>query len=132
MKGNEVAHMRIFKSKWFAKFARKERITDAKLREAIKNAEQGIIDADYGGGVIKQRIARPNEGKSGGYRCVILYRKDDKSFFVYGFLKSERENINEVEEREFKALATLTFDFSEDELAKLLEAGAYKEVKNNA
>lgn len=69
--------MKIYKNKWFAKFARKEKIADSKLCEAVHNAERGLIDADYGGGVIKQRIARENEGKSGGYR----------SFFVYGFPK---------------------------------------------
>jgi hypothetical protein len=65
--------VRIYKNKWFARFARKERISGAKLRQAVKEAEAGKIDADYGGGVIKQRIARTGEGKSGGYRTVILY-----------------------------------------------------------
>jgi len=60
--------VRIFKSSWFVRFAKKKRITDAKLCEAIENAEKGLIDADYGDGLIKQRIARPGEGKSGGYR----------------------------------------------------------------
>ena len=50
--------MIILKNSWFTKFAKKERISDAKLCEAVKNAEAGLIDADYGGGVIKQRIAR--------------------------------------------------------------------------
>jgi hypothetical protein len=95
----------------------------------VKDAEAGNIDADYGGGVIKQRIARRNEGKSGGYRLVILYRKGDKAFFVYGFLKSERENINDAEEREFKKLAKVTFALSEEELAKLVKIGVYKEVQ---
>ena len=54
--------------------------------------EAGKIDADCGG-VIKQRIARSGQGKSGGYRTVILYRKGDKALFVYGFPKNERENI---------------------------------------
>lgn len=74
--------MRIFKSKWFAKFVRKERITDAKLCDAVRNAERGMIDADYGGGVIKQRIARPNEGKAGGYRSIVFFRKGERVFFV--------------------------------------------------
>ena len=65
--------MRIFKNKWFAKFARKEEISDEKLIQAVKDADAGNIDADYGGGVIKQRISRPQEGKSGGYRTIILY-----------------------------------------------------------
>ncbi len=121
--------MRIFKSKWFAKFARKERITDEKLCEAIKKAEKGIIDADYGGGVIKQRIARPNEGKSGGYRSIILFRKGSLSFFVYGFAKSDQGNIDESDERDFKELAKTILAVSEIELKVLLESGNYTEVK---
>lgn len=121
--------MRIFKSKWFAKFARKEGISDTKLCKAVKDAEAGKIDADYGGGVIKQRIARPNEGESGGYRSVILYHRGNKAFFVYGFPKSEQKNIDDAEEQAFKELAKVTFAFSDDALAKLVKTGAYEEVK---
>lgn len=64
--------MEIFKNKWFNKFAKHEDISDSALLEAIEAAERGLIDADYGGGVIKQRIARPGEGKSGGYRSVTV------------------------------------------------------------
>jgi hypothetical protein len=134
--GNEAVlgrlGMRIFKNKWFAKFARKECISDSKLCEVVKDAEAGKIDADYGGGVIKQRIARPNEGKSGGYRTVILYRLEDKAFFVYGFAKSERGNIDESEEREFKELAKAVLALSDGEIAKLVKKGAFKEVKCDA
>ncbi len=120
--------MRVFKNKWFAKFARKGCIGDAKLCEVVKDTEAGKIDADYGGGVIKQRIARPNEGKSGGYRAIILYRLGDRFFFVYGFPKSERDNIDEAEEREFKELAKVTLAFSDGEIAHLVKIEAYKEV----
>ncbi|TCD47207.1 type II toxin-antitoxin system RelE/ParE family toxin [Chlorobium sp. N1] len=64
--------MEIFKNKWFNKFAKHEGISDSALPEAIDAAERGLIDADYGGGVIKQRIARPDEGKSGDYRSVTV------------------------------------------------------------
>ncbi len=121
--------MRIFKSKWFAKFARKERITDAKLCEAIGNAEQGIVDADYGGGVIKQRIARPNEGKSGGYRSIVIFRRGARSFFVYGFAKNEQDNIDESDERDFKELAKIVLALSDAELKTLVDSGKYTEVK---
>ena len=94
----------------------------------MENAEAGKIDADYGGGVIKQRIARPNEGKSGGYRSVILYYRGNKAFFVYGFPKNERENIDDAEERAFKDLAKVTFALSDDELVKLIKTGVYQEV----
>ena len=123
--------MRIFKYKWFAKFAQKEGISDAKLCQAVKDAEAGRIDADYGGGVIKQRIARLNEGKSGGYRSIILYRRGHRAFFVYGFAKSDRENISKADEQAFKESAGAVFSFSDDEIEKLLKAGIYKEILYN-
>ncbi|MDP9175327.1 MAG: type II toxin-antitoxin system RelE/ParE family toxin [Planctomycetota bacterium] len=120
--------MQVFKSKRFAKFARKERIDDVSLCKAVRDAERGLIDANYGGGVIKQRIARPNEGTSGGYRSIILFRRDERSFFVYGFAKSERTNIDEGEERDFKELAEILLAASNEDLKKLLERGEFKEV----
>lgn len=123
--------MRIFKNKAFAKFARKEQISDAKLWEAVTAAEKGNLDADYGGGVIKQRIARTNQGKSGGYRAIIYYRQADKAFFVYGFSKNARDNIEEDEERELKRQAKITFALSNEQLLKLLENGTYQEVKSH-
>lgn len=121
--------MRILKSKWFAKFARKERITDARLCDSVRNAEHGIIDADYGCGVIKQRIARPNEGKSGGYRSIVFFRKSERVFFVYGFAKNAQGNIGESDERDFKALAKTLFAISDMELEKLVSDELYEEVK---
>jgi hypothetical protein len=120
--------VRIFKNKRFAKFAKDEGISDAKLRAAIKDAEAGLVDADYGGGLIKQRIARPNEGKSGGYRTIILYCRGNKAFFVYGFPKNERDNISKVDEREYKELAKITFALSDDQLATLIKDGVYEEI----
>ena len=74
--------MRIFKNAWFERFARKQKLDAAALRDAIQRAERGLIDADLGGGVIKQRVARPGQGKSGGYRTIILYRQAHRAFFV--------------------------------------------------
>jgi len=121
--------VRIFKSKWFARFARKERINDSKLRELIEDAEAGKIDADYGNGVIKQRIARLNEGKSGGYRAIILFKRGERSFFVYGFAKNERDNIDESDERDFKELAKVLLEASGEDLEILLSDGKYIEIE---
>ena len=63
---------RIFKTRWFERFARKEKIRNAVLLDAVARAEKGQLDADLGGGVIKQRVARPGQGKSGGYRTIIF------------------------------------------------------------
>jgi hypothetical protein len=86
--------VRIFKTNWFRRYARPERITDTSLREAIERAERGLVDADLGGGVIKQRVARAGQGRSGGYRMLIAYRAATRAVFLYGFAKQERENID--------------------------------------
>ena len=121
--------MRIFKNKWFVRFTRQQRIEDAALCDAIANAEKGLIDADLGGGVIKQRIARPNEGKSGGFRSIVLFRYDDKAFFVYGFPKNVRSNIRKDELKGFKELAEVMLGYDKAALAKALKSGAIVEVK---
>jgi hypothetical protein len=71
--------MRVFKTRDFARFARKEGIDDARLCEAIERAERGLIDDDLGGGVIMQRVARPGKGRSGGYRTLIAYRTEARA-----------------------------------------------------
>ncbi len=125
----KMQKIRIFKNKWFFRFARKENIEDADLCEAIRNSEKGLIEADLGGGVIKQRIARAKEGKSGGYRSIILFRSGDKAFFVYGFTKSKRDNIRKDELTGFRALADEMLGYNEATLTRSLKSGAIVEVK---
>lgn len=123
--------MRIFKTREFSKFARKEGITDKKLRKAVEDAERGLIDADYGGGVIKQRVARPGEGKSGGFRTIILYRRAERAFFVHGFAKSDKANLSESEERVYKDAARIILAYTDEELATFADSGIFKEVKSD-
>ncbi len=122
--------MRIFKNKWFSKFARKEGISDERLILAVRDADGGNIDADYGSGVIKQRVARPQEGKSGGYRTIVLFRKGDKAFFVYGFAKSVLDNIDKSDVRGFKQLAKIMLSFGDQQVENLLERGEIEEIES--
>ena len=127
--------MRIFKSGWFQRFARKEGILDAVLREAVGRAEKGQIDGDLGGGVIKQRIARPGQGRSKGYRAIILFRRGTspggaRAFFVYGFAKNQRANIDGDEQEQFKEAAKHVLALTEKQLAELLKRGDFTEVKS--
>ena len=85
--------MRVFKSKEFARFTRREKIVDTVLCDAVARAERGTIDAHLGGGLIKQRVARPGQGRSGGFRTLLVYRNAIRCVFVYGFAKSERANV---------------------------------------
>ena len=123
--------MRIFKNAWFERFARKQGITDKALLEAIKRAERGLVDADLGRGVIKQRVARSGQGKSGGFRTIILYRTAERAFFVYGFAKRDRENIDDDEEAMFKKAAVHVLGLSEEHLAALILKGQFSEVHDH-
>src|SRR6266516_2084742 len=116
---NPGAVVRILMSRWFPRFDRKEGVSNATLREAVKRAEKGQIDADLGGEVIKQRIARPGQGKSKGYRTIIYFRRGEKAFFVYGFAKSQRANIGDDEEDQFKEAAKHVLSLTERQLAEL-------------
>ncbi len=75
--------MQTFKTKAFARFAGREGLEDAALCEAVRRAGEGLIDADLGGGVIKQRIARQGGGRSGGFRMIVLFRRGALAFFGY-------------------------------------------------
>ncbi|MCY4499828.1 MAG: type II toxin-antitoxin system RelE/ParE family toxin, partial [Rhodospirillaceae bacterium] len=94
--------MRTFKTKAFSRFAGREGIDDAALCEAADRARSGSVDADLGGGVIKQRIARKGGGRAGGFRTIVLFRRGELAFFVYGFAKSVRENLRRDELETFR------------------------------
>jgi len=120
--------VRIFKNTWFTRFAEKESITDGELREIINQLEAGQADTDLGGGVYKIRIARPGEGKSGGYRIFVFFRNEERTFFHYAFSKSSRDNIDQGELRLFKKLAKIRFAMTEHELAVAINAGEFIEI----
>jgi hypothetical protein len=121
--------MRIFKTKAFAKFQRQEIIADEKLVDAVRKAEIGLVDADLGGGLIKQRIAREGKGKSGGYRTLVAYRKGERSIFLFGFAKSERANIDRVELEALKRLGQGFLELTDDQLAQTIALERISEVK---
>ena len=120
--------MRIFQNKAFLRFAKKAGIGDAVLCEAIRDAERGLIAADLGGGVIKQRIARPGQGKSGGFRALIVFRAGARAFFVYGFAKNEMDNIGQDELVALKKLATALLAYDDKAIARVIASGTLAEV----
>lgn len=120
--------LRIFLTKSFMRFVRRHSIEDTDLRDAICRVTKGLIDADLGGGVIKQRIARPNQGKSGGYRSIILFRRGNNAFFVYGFSKSSRHNLRSDEVTGFRRLADVMLSYDEAALDQALDSGVIREV----
>lgn len=123
--------MRVFKNKVFAHFAHRNRIEDYDLCDAVKRAGRGLIDADLGGGVIKQRIARKGKGRSGGYRTIILFRSGERAFFAHGFAKSQKANLVKNELRDFKILAKHMLMFNEAQLNLAIETKEIIEVQCN-
>ena len=121
--------MRVFKTKPFARFASREGVADEELCEAARRAEDGLIDADLGGGVIKQRLAREGEGKSGGFRSIVLFRRGSKAFFVYGFAKSDRNNIRRDELKAFRKLAGEMLALDDKALQAAMKNGTITEIE---
>jgi len=120
----------VFKTKWLARFARRERITDGSLREAIDRAERGIVDADLGGGLIKQRVAREGQGRSGGYRMLVAYRERGRAVFLYGFAKNEQENIGQDELTSLREIAAAWLDADAKRIAKAIGDKELQEVEH--
>ena len=111
-----------------ARFTRRERIADALLREAIDRAERGLIDADLGGGLIKQRVARPNEGRRGGYRMLVGYKEGSRAVFLFGFAKNELGNVGDEKLVALRELGAFWLGATETTIVKSLANRAITEV----
>ena len=109
--------------------ASRKGITDEELCEAVYQAERRLIDADLGGGVIKQRLAREGQGKSGGFRSILLFRRGSKAFFVYGFAKSDRDNIRRDELKAFRKLAGEMLALDDKALVAAMRNGTIMEIE---
>ena len=120
--------MRVFKTRWFARFARGEQMSNRSLAEAVRRAERGLVDADLGGGVIKQRVARPGQGRSGGYRVLIAYRRDVRAVFLFGFAKSARDNVADDELATARDIARGWLEADAAQLARALAENLIQEV----
>src|SRR5262245_48931789 len=121
--------MRAFVVRAFGRFQRREKITDAMLCAALDRASQGLIDADLGGELIKQRVARTGQGKSGGYRVLIAFRRGERAVFLHGFAKSERANIRPDQLPKLKLIAQRWLGLDEKRIPRAINDGDLREVR---
>jgi hypothetical protein len=121
---------RVFKTRYFNRWMEKTELTDALLLNAVEEMEHGLIDADLGGGVFKKRVSLPNRGKSGSVRTLIATNKNDRWFFMLGFEKNQRDNINEKEFRFLKDFAADLLAISEPRLLNSLKSKDLLEISN--
>ena len=120
--------MRVFKTRWFDRWAAKEELSAQALETAIAEIAQGLIDAQLGGQIVKKRIGVGGRGKSGGIRTIVAFKVSDKAFFLYGFAKNQRDNIDEKELKALKLLASHLLEYDQKALDKALKAQELVEV----
>lgn len=120
--------MRIFKYRSFHQWAKAERLTDSSLKNAVNEIEQGLFEANLGGGLYKKRVARKGQGKRSGYRTIVAFKQNNRVIFMYGFAKSERDNISNKEEIVYKKLAKYYLEIADNKLDFLVKNGELFEV----
>lgn len=122
---------RVFRTRTFTRWMRKAELTDDALCEAVCEMAQGLVDADLGGHVVKKRVALPGQGKRGGARTIVATKLADRWFFLYGFGKNERSNIDKDELKVLQELARELLGFDDRQLETALTAGEIVEVGND-
>lgn len=116
---------RIFKTQNFQRWMRKTELTDVMLCAAVTEMENGLVDAILGGGVVKKRVATPGRGKSGGARTLLATNHKNRWFFLFGFEKNVRANINTSE---LEALRDIAADLLALDASKLNAAVAKEKL----
>jgi hypothetical protein len=124
--------MAVYKTRWFDRWARKEELAAASLCAAVQEMMHGLVDADLGGGLVKKRIGRPGQGKSGGYRTLVATNRGNRWVFVFGFPKNERSNIDKDEAEALKKLAAHLRSLTPQAIGKAERAGELMEVDCDA
>ncbi len=125
--------MRVFKNKWFARWARTEDLPDSALLKAATEVVAGQVEADLGGCLFKKRLAREGSGKRSGYRVLIGYKKpnSDRIVFLYAFAKNVRANISSKEKEALNLVAEAFISATDAQVDVLLKEGSILEVKHH-
>ena len=125
--------MRVFKNKWFARWARAEGISGSILLQAAAEIVAGQVEADLGGYLFKKRLARQESGKRGGYRTLIGYQKPnaERIIFLYAFAKNAKANISDKEKEALSLVAEAFISATEAQIALLLKKGSIAEIPHH-
>ena len=121
--------MQIFKLKSFARWAKGVGITDKKLKDAVKEMHDGLVDAELGSELFKKRISRTGQGKSSGYRVLLAFKRKKLAIFLFGFGKNELSNIDNFQLNLLKKLSTKYLNLDENSLLMLMRDGTLVKVK---
>jgi len=122
---------RIFRTRTFSRWMRGTGLADADLQRSVVEMEAGLIDADLGGRVVKKRVALHGGGKRGGARTLVATNRDDRWYFIFGFGKNERANIDRHELRALQQLASDLLGQTDVAIAAALKAGEIVELRHD-
>jgi len=120
--------MHKLKTKWFNKWAKKQKLSDEKLLVAIDDMINNLSSVNLGGGLFKVRVAAEGSGKSSAYRTIIVFREDDRAVMVYGFMKKEQENLSKEELKSFKTLSKDILALESEELEHAIEKNVFVNI----
>lgn len=116
-------------AKAFARQARRSGVDDDALCEAVARAEKGYVDAELGGGLIKQRVARPGKGRSGGFRTIVAYWRSERAVFRYMFAKNRKANLSMEELEDLKGAARILMSLDDEQLRQLVDSSGWREIE---
>jgi hypothetical protein len=125
------ANLQVFATKTFARWMRKNKVAQEDLLDATKEMVSGLIDADLGGYVVKKRLALRGRGKSSGARTIVATKFGVRWFFLFGFDKNERSNIDSDELKSLQQLALTLLSFDTTQLATALSDGQLIELNGD-
>jgi len=122
--------MKKLMTKHFSRWVAKQKIPKRELANALTEVVVGNFEANLGGYLFKKRIRFEGQGKSGGGRIIICYKKGDRAIFIHGFAKNEKLNLSKKELIAFKELSKILLRLSPKELEIAIENKDLIEVKS--
>jgi hypothetical protein len=123
--------MRVFKNRWFTRWAHRENVSDLVLRRTAEEVVAGRVEADLGGYLFKKRLARAARGKSTGYRIIVGYKRpnSERVIFLYAFAKNVKANISEKEREALSLVAEYFISATDAQVGLLVKEGSVQEVE---
>jgi hypothetical protein len=120
--------MEIYKTKTFYQWQKKESLKDSALIKAIEEIKLGLVDAKLGNNVFKKRVAKPGFGKRSSYRTILASNLNNKWFFMFGFAKNERDNVDSHELEALKAFADVLLEAEKVQIKELIAYGTLRKI----
>src|SRR5271154_1668031 len=120
--------MHYLKNKFFARWARKNGISDKALIEAMTEFESGLFEANLGNHLYKKRIALAGRGKSSGTRTILFYQIGKKLIFCFGFRKNQQHDLSSLQIKALNKLSDSLQNLTEEVIIKNIKCKEFFEI----